>query len=237
MTDAEIEAGRCDVCGHIGAYNRVDAPTRESYWCAACNASLRYRMQARALAATLGRATLEEATRHSTYTSLDVYEPGIIGPLRPRLERAATYCNSYFWPGVQPGRVRNGVRCEDLHALTYADESFDLIVSSDIFEHVRHPDDGFGEIRRVLRRGGWHVFTVPLTWPLPSTTVDRVDTSGDEDVFLLKPQYHGSPADPEGSLVYTDFGMDLPERLRELGFSTVTHHGYRGAVTFVARKC
>jgi hypothetical protein len=30
--------------------------------------------------------------------------------------------------------------------------------------------------------------------------------------------------------------MDLPEQLRELGFETFTHHGYKNAVTFVSRK-
>ena len=52
----------------------------------------------------------------------------------------------------------------------------------------------------------------------------------------MPPVYHGSPVDPQGSLVYTDFGMDLPEQLRELGFETVTHHDYKNAVTFVSRR-
>ena len=30
--------------------------------------------------------------------------------------------------------------------------------------------------------------------------------------------------------------MDLPEGLRWLGFETVTHHVYRNALTFIARK-
>ncbi len=94
----------------------------------------------------------------------------------------------------------------------------------------------FAEVLRVLRPGGHHIFTVPLRWPLPGTTGSRVDYSGSDDVFLVPPEYHGSPHDPRGSLVYTDFGMDLPEKLRELGFETATHHGYKQAVTFVSRR-
>jgi hypothetical protein len=101
---------------------------------------------------------------------------------------------------------------------------------------VRDPLAGFAEVHRVLRPGGSHVFTVPLAWPLPGTSTKRVDTSTEEDVHLLPPRYHGSPHDPQGSLVYTDFGMDLPEVLRGVGFATVVHHGYRNAVTFVATR-
>jgi SAM-dependent methyltransferase len=94
----------------------------------------------------------------------------------------------------------------------------------------------FAEIFRVLRPGGYHIFTVPLRWPLPAATRPRVDSSGPEDVFLVPPVYHGSPTDRKGSLVYTDFGMDLPEQLRNLGFETATHHGHTCAITFVSRK-
>jgi SAM-dependent methyltransferase len=137
---------------------------------------------------------------------------------------------------VPPGSEHEGVRCEDLRHLTLADECVDLVVTSDIFEHVRDPMPAFAELYRVLRPGGHHIFTVPIFWPLQPTSVARVDWSGPEDVFLVEPVYHGSPTDPQGSLVYTDFGMDLPEQLREIGFETCAHHGYRNAVTFVSRK-
>jgi SAM-dependent methyltransferase len=222
-----LNAGRCDVCGHTGEYERWDAPMREHHACRGCGALLRYRLQARAIAATYGRvdATLAELVVEPSFSELAIYEPGIIGPLRVLLSDLPGYVNSYYWPDLAPGEERDGVRCEDLRNLTFADHSFDLVISSDIFEHVRGPMEGFAEIFRVLRPGGHHIFTVPLRWPLPGTTQPRVDYSGPEDVFTLPPVYHGSPTDPKGSLVYTDFGMDLPEELRDLGFETVTHHG------------
>ena len=45
-------------------------------------------------------------------------------------------------------------------------------------------------------------------------TVPRVDVSGDEDVFLLEPEYHGK------SFVYNDFGADILDLLDEIGFET-----------------
>lgn len=235
---AVVGAGRCGVCGHDGEYVHTEAPTRESHECQACGASLRYRLQASAITAAYRQPDmyLGELLEEGFFRDLAIYEPGIIGPFRSLLSGLPSYFNSYYWPDVAPGEEHDGVRCEDLRRLTFSDDSLDLLISSDIFEHVRGPMQAFAEILRVLRPGGYHIFTVPLLWPLPSTTRARVDYSGPDDKFLVPPEYHGSPLDPKGSLVYTDFGMDLPEQLRELGFETVTHHGYRSAVTFVSRK-
>jgi SAM-dependent methyltransferase len=213
-------------------------PTRENHQCRSCDASLRYRAQAAAIAWAYGspELTLTELIEVPAFRDLEIYEPGIAGQLRYVLERLPHYVNSYFWPDVAPSETHDGVRCEDLRHLTFPDESFDLVISSDIFEHVRGPMEAFAEIFRALRPGGRHVFTVPMIWPMPSITQARVDYSGTEDKFLQPPVYHGSPTDPQGSLVYTDFGMDLPESLRELGFETVTHHGYRNAITFISRR-
>jgi SAM-dependent methyltransferase len=235
---AGVGSGRCDVCGNVGEFVRIDAATRENHLCRSCDATLRYRAQAAALAAAYEspQLSLAELVDLPEFRELDIYEPGIAGPLRYVLRRLPNYVNSYYWPDVAPGESHDGVRCEDLRRLTFTDESFDLVISSDILEHVRGPMEAFAETFRVLRPGGRNVFTVPMIWPLPSTTEARVDYSGPEDKHLLPPVYHGSPVDPEGSLVYTDFGMDLPESLRELGFETSTHHGYRNAITFVSRK-
>ena len=235
---APVGAGRCAVCGHEGEYLVTDAPTRESHECARCRASLRYRLQARLIADLRGdpEVPLADLVRDAEFRRLRVYEPGLIGPFREHLRTLPGYRSSYFWPDVALGDERDGVRCEDLRHLTFPDSSFDLVISSDIFEHVRGPVEAFAEVHRVLQPGGWHVFTVPLTYPFPAETRSRVDYSGDDDVHLLPPEYHGSPHDPDGSLVYTDFGMDLPETLRELGFETSAHHGYRMAVTFASRR-
>jgi SAM-dependent methyltransferase len=233
-----IGSGRCGFCGHTGEFVVAEKPVRENHNCQVCRAPLRYRLQASAITAAyeMPDAPFTKLIEQKSFRGLAIYEPGIIGPFRRKLSKVAGYVNSYFWPDVALGNERDGVRCEDLRRLTFPDASIDLVISSDIFEHVRGPMPAFAELFRVLRPGGFHIFTVPLRWPLPSATQPRVDWSGDEDVLLLPARYHGSPHDPKGSLVYTDFGMDLPEELRELGFETATHHGYRQAVTFVSRK-
>ncbi len=48
--------------------------------------------------------------------------------------------------------------------MPFADGSFDLAVSSYVFEHVEKPDELMVEIRRVLRPGGVLVFRTPNLW-------------------------------------------------------------------------
>jgi SAM-dependent methyltransferase len=180
--------------------------------------------------------SLAELAKTSKFRSLAIYEPGVSGPFRPLLKELAGYATSYYWADVEPGKSRDGLRCENLEALTYSACCFDLVLSSDIFEHVRRPMVAFAEVYRVLKPGGRHIFTVPMNWPLEPLTVQRVDVSKDEDRHLLPAVYHGAPLDPAGSLVYNDFGMDLPFKLISLGFDVMVQHGFRNAVTFIARR-
>lgn len=207
--------------------------------CPACGASLRYRHQAAVLIDELseeGSASLAELVLEPHLAAARVYEPGIEGPFRRYLASLPGYTNSYLWDGVPRGKTHRGTRCEDLQDLTLPDDSVDLVVSSDILEHVREPVRAFTELRRVLRPGGLHVFTVPLAWPLPEQTLSRVEAREDGEERPAAPAvYHSSPTDPRGSLVYTDFGLDLPARLDALGYETRIQHGPQYNLTFVAR--
>jgi SAM-dependent methyltransferase len=55
------------------------------------------------------------------------------------------------------GQVERG----DVLAMPFADRSFDLVLATDLIEHVAEDGRALGEIQRVLRPGGQALLTVP----------------------------------------------------------------------------
>ena len=213
--------GCCAVCGSEGLFMHDPAvkSIRENFTCRACKASLRYREQARLIVkhfSRRGATCLAELADQLEFRASRIYEPGLIGPFRNHLRKLKGYRNSFFGTDVSPGETRDGVECQDLMKLTFEDDAFDLVISSDIFEHVRKPFVGFREVNRVLKPGGFHIFSIPVEHPMPRRTVFRVDTSEPEDVHVLPALYHGLPGGNR-ILVYTDFGADMVARLADDG--------------------
>jgi SAM-dependent methyltransferase len=68
----------------------------------------------------------------------------------------AGYIETQFDLTVPLGEVHRtrGYRCEDLERQTFADNSFDLVITQDVFEHIVKPDLAIREIARTLRPGG-----------------------------------------------------------------------------------
>ena len=153
------------------------------------------------------------------FRSIRVYELTLKGRFSRYFRQLPNYTQSYYWDDIAAGEYHDGVQCQDVMSLTYADASFDLVISSDVFEHVRHPLAGFREIARVLKHGGIHCWTVPALDPVRRKTIYKVDTSGSTDVFIEPPHYH---TDGQGgrSLVYTEFGTDIFEQIQQLGMDT-----------------
>jgi ubiquinone/menaquinone biosynthesis C-methylase UbiE len=89
------------------------------------------------------------------------------------VERLATQGH---WVGIDPDlrslrthRVPTLPRGQALaHRLPFADRTFDLVVSSWVFEHLPDPKAVFDEVARVLRPGGRLVFLTPNgSHPIP----------------------------------------------------------------------
>lgn len=59
-------------------------------------------------------------------------------------------------------RVRGAFAvCGDAERLPFADGSLDIVLSSDLVEHLPDPDRHFQEVARVLRSGGLYLFKTP----------------------------------------------------------------------------
>jgi SAM-dependent methyltransferase len=125
--------------------------------------------------------------------------------------------SEYLGHAYQGGQHVGGLRHEDVMQLSYAGDSFDLIVSNDVMEHIPDPQKALQECFRVLKPGGEVLATFPFHVTLERTVV-RATLTEDRVAHLLPPQYHGNPVSSDGSLVFHDFGWDLLRQMRAARF-------------------
>jgi SAM-dependent methyltransferase len=187
----------------------------EAKLCILCRANLRYEMLAetiRSLGKELEEMTVLELDPHS--------------PLRPLLSRAKTYMRSYYSSSDRLGSVRDdGARCEDITKLTLPPSSVDLIVSSDVLEHVPNIELAFEESCRVLRPGGSHLFTVPTS---RGATLRRAEIVDGKIHHLVEPEYHSDPLNPQGILAFWTYGVDAGELFGSFGLNVSIARGPEG---------
>lgn len=130
--------------------------------------------------------------------------------------------SEYLGADLAGGTVVDGIRHEDLCALSFADASFDLAMSFDVVEHVVDFDAALTELARILKPGGRLLMQAPTAVDAYHTIVRaRVDDQGEIE-HILEPEYHGNPVDPEnGALCYRYLGMETLDMLRAAGFRSV----------------
>jgi len=171
-----------------------------------------------------------------------VYELSSRGALFTYLRRRwpDLYFSEYFGD-VPPGERKNGIPCQDIQRLRLPDASFDLVTSTEVFEHV--PDDrkGYSEVYRVLKPGGYKVFSVPLS--MEGRTRERAVLEAGGVRHLLEPEYHSDRIRGRWTvLAYRNYGSDIVDRLRDAGFTpefrmvNSDRHRIRNQYVVVARK-
>jgi tetratricopeptide (TPR) repeat protein len=139
---------------------------------------------------------------------------------------------------------RNGIRNEDLTALTLPDLALDFVLCFDVLEHIPDYLKALEEVHRVLKPGGSLLFSLPFN-PQAAENVKRAISNPDGTTeHLLPAQYHGDPVNGE-CLCYHTFGWKLLEQLRDIGFEDAKAYfcwsdklGYLGEdqIIFVAVK-
>lgn len=100
----------------------------------------------------------------------------------------------------------------DITDIIYDDESFDVIICNHVLEHI--PDDAkaMRELLRVLKKGGFAILQVPISWTIGPTFEDFSITS---------------PEQREQSFGQKDhvriYGNDYSQRLKNAGFDVRLH--------------
>ena len=219
--------GFCLVCGRPTIFSVRDSNFRESCYCRRCGAFNRQRQIAAVIChgASGGYRSLAQLARAD---GIAIYNTESSRAIHETLKGMAGYqASEYLGPGHRSGDIVKGLMHQDLERLSFAADSFDLVISGDVFEHVPHPYQGHAEIHRILKPGGRHVFTVPFHQHEYQDDVRaEIDPAG--ELKLLKdPIYHQDPVRPEGALVYTIFTIEMLTKLDRLGFRTNLYHLYQ----------
>jgi SAM-dependent methyltransferase len=214
LSGTRLRACRC--CERASLFVSFSAGD-EFKFCVRCRANLRYEQ----LAAWIRENEQELGTK--TVVELDTSSP-----LRAVLRRAGTYIRTYYSATDERGSIReDGTRCEDIQQLAFPSSSIDIIVSSDVLEHVPDLEAAMRETRRVLRPGGYHLFTVP-TQRVTRRRAREVDGAIE---YLSPPRFHSDRLSETGRiLTYWDIGtVDGGEQLSLPGLAVGIVAGPEGS--------
>lgn len=212
---------RCPVCGQLttGSYNDN---LRDSGNCIHCGASNRFRqitLVINGLLSTLSNSAQINCMNCSlsTMKHFSVYNTQCSGTLHTILKRLPGYiCSEFF--GQDLGDIVNGTRNEDLQRLSFPENSFDIVISSEVFEHIPSPYIAHSEVLRVLRRGGCHIFSVPfIPQNIRDTHVASLDLEGHLR-WASEPILHLDPIRKDGVPVFNIFGIESMAKLCQIGF-------------------
>jgi SAM-dependent methyltransferase len=111
-------------------------------------------------------------------------------------------------PDVTYGGALRG----DATRLPFADGTFDVVVTSEVLEHIQDDVTAISELHRVLKPGGTLGVTVPTWWP------EKIN-------WMLSDEYH-APKSPGGHVrIYS--ATELKAKLRSAGLDVfASHHAH-----------
>lgn len=203
---------RCNICGHAAGFINPEHG-KEGWQCRNCAASSRNRLVTYLLGRLLGHSG-QPAYAWPQNKALSLLEPCPRGP------QTAIFRDKFDYTEPEFDRAKIDAGADprdyaDLEALAFPDGTFDYIIASDVFEHVRHDLRGFREIHRTLKPGGAFLFTSPYSHQREHNLV-RVQVEGDRDIPLVAERYAGGGG---VTLDYREYGREVLGQLQQIGFA------------------
>lgn len=123
--------------------------------------------------------------------------------------------------GHVPASAKARAEVGDALRLPYADNSFDVVLMSEILEHVPSDEAAMAEMVRVLKPGGLAAVTVPRYWP-------------EKVCWALSDEYH----EVEGGHVRIYKASELADKLTRAGLEvTGTSHAHALHAPYWWLKC
>jgi SAM-dependent methyltransferase len=201
-------SGWCPICEKKVTFSAKYEWLRDHYLCSDCGSIPRERALMHVI-----------QERYPKWRDLRIHEssPGNRGASVKLREQCKHYVASQYDPVLGFGNThpKNGYRSEDLEKQTFPEESFDIVVTQDVMEHIFDAEAAFKDIHRTLKLGGAHIFTTPLINKNNPTQQWAKRLPDGSIVHLHPPEYHGNPMSNEGSLVTWHWGFDIVDYIRK----------------------
>lgn len=187
---------------------------RESSFCQKCGNSLRSRNLAQTIINQIQLTkslNLIDWISQANRRGLKIAEINSCGKLHSYLVKSSKLYYSEFNP------IRNKLpfwkrfttpQHEDIMSLSYTDNTFDLVIHSEVLEHVSNYHVALHECRRILKPSGICLFTVPIIPKRKTRECVRYDNVNKEIIHIKTPSYHGSGFKND-FLVWWEFGGDF----------------------------
>ena len=204
---------------------------RESMFCSNCNSNYRVRRLAKELVNRFAPecTSLEQLMNEPSFSELkilEVNEIGSFGSFHAILKKHPSVITTRYVPGGAFGSTLDGSSIQDFEALTFEDDSFDLIIHSEVLEHIPRLEKAKSEMYRTLKPGGDCMFTIPVNLNIPNTFTRAEFSPEGMRINLHDPLFHGRGGGPfrllparDDYLEITSFGSDATS---VLGTSAVT---------------
>jgi SAM-dependent methyltransferase len=146
-----------------------------------------------------GRHAFEAARRGAAVVALDTD--------REELDRVAAVAAAMDEAGEIPAGASIRSAAGDATSMPFSDGAFDVVIASEVMEHIPADQLAMREVARVLRPGGTAAVTVPAWLP------ERI-------CWMLSDDYHNVP----GGHVRIFTRPELEAKLRQAGLTVGGHH-------------
>ena len=205
---------KCYICGEKVNFEIADDATllREAK-CEKCGASIRNSDVAKIIAKEILHKDIALPELVKEIKNKKILSACASGYIHEKLKDLPGYVCSEYWENVESGQKNGDIVCVDLTKIPFEDNYFDLVISEDVFEHIKTPDKAFKEIDRVINKEGKHIFTVPI-----HEAKDTVSRENNKNRV-----YHGDPLRDNGIIVWTDFGKDIINYIEKIAGKTIMY--------------
>lgn len=217
--------GFCNLSGTATDFAITNPNLRENIIANSSRSINRYRQMVCALSLALfdhPYASLVDITLYINHKNLKVYtaeaNSTFFSYLKQNLRPELLFYSEYFGDKYKSGDIINGIPHQDLQATSFEDEAFDIILTTDVFEHIPDALKAEREVVRILKKNGIYCFSVPVGgYYEKDILLADLDEHG-QIRYYAEPQYHGDPVRPEeGILVFRIFSMrELKQRFEDL---------------------